>query len=107
MGFVFGARSANSSFVEMVWHTHSERAGTFASTAVSNREVVITTFNGKTISSREVQRQKHRKSVSPPTLSSFARALLYPSRFTCKSKGFRSGAEGIRTPDLRRAKADT
>jgi hypothetical protein len=56
MGFVFGARSANSSFVEMVWHTHSERAGTFASTAVSNREVVITTFNGKTISPREVQR---------------------------------------------------
>ena len=26
-------------------------------------------------------------------------------RFTCKSAGFRSGAEGIRTPDLRRAKA--
>ena len=26
-------------------------------------------------------------------------------RFTCKSTYFRSGAEGIRTPDLRRAKA--
>ena len=28
------------------------------------------------------------------------------AHFTYKTKGFRSGAEGIRTPDLRRAKAD-
>jgi AraC-like DNA-binding protein len=48
MGFVSDARSANSSFVETVWHTHSERAGTFTSAAVSNWEVVITTFDGKT-----------------------------------------------------------
>jgi hypothetical protein len=33
----------------MVWHTHSERAGTFTSVAVSNWEMVITTFNGKTM----------------------------------------------------------
>jgi hypothetical protein len=26
-------------------------------------------------------------------------------RFTCKTRSFRSGAEGIRIPDLRRAKA--
>jgi hypothetical protein len=31
------------------WHTHSERAGTFTSAAVSNWEMVITTFNGKTM----------------------------------------------------------
>jgi AraC-like DNA-binding protein len=49
MEFVFDERSANSSFVEMVWHTHSERAGTFTSVAVSNWEMVITTFNGKTM----------------------------------------------------------
>jgi AraC-like DNA-binding protein len=49
MELVFDARSANSSFVDMVWRTHSERAGTFTSVAVSNWEMVITTFNGKTM----------------------------------------------------------
>jgi Helix-turn-helix domain len=49
MEFVFDARSANSSFVEMVWHTHSERAGTFTSIAASNWEIVITTLGGKTM----------------------------------------------------------
>ena len=49
MELVFDERSANSSFVEMVWQTHSERAGTFTSVAVSNWEMVITTFNGKTL----------------------------------------------------------
>ena len=33
-------------------------------------------------------------------------AHLLCSRFTCKTALCRSGAEGIRTPDLRRAKAD-
>jgi AraC-like DNA-binding protein len=32
----------------MIWHTHSERAGTFLSAAASNWEMVITTFGGKT-----------------------------------------------------------
>lgn len=49
MELAFDERSANSSFVEMVWHTRSERAGTFTSVAVSNWEMVITTFNGKTM----------------------------------------------------------
>lgn len=48
MEFVFDARSANSSFVEMIWHTHSDRAGTFTSVAASNWEMAIATFNGKT-----------------------------------------------------------
>jgi Helix-turn-helix domain len=49
MELVFDARSANSSLVEMIWHTHSERADTFTSAAVSNWEMVITTFKGKTM----------------------------------------------------------
>jgi hypothetical protein len=49
MEFAFDTRPANSSFVEMVWHTHSERAGTFTSVAVSNWEMVITTLGGKTM----------------------------------------------------------
>src|SRR3712207_5816489 len=49
MELVFDERSANSSFEEMIWHTHSERAGTFTSVAVSNWEVVITTLDGKTM----------------------------------------------------------
>ncbi len=50
MGFTLeDARSANSSFVEMVWRIHSERAGTFTSVAASNWEMVIATFNGKTM----------------------------------------------------------
>jgi AraC-like DNA-binding protein len=48
MEFVFNTRSANSSFVEMLWHTHSDRAGTFTSVAASNWEMVITTLNGET-----------------------------------------------------------
>src|SRR3569832_1155234 len=48
MEFVFDARSANSSFVEMIWHTRSDRAGTFTSVAVSNWEMAIATFNGNT-----------------------------------------------------------
>lgn len=69
MAFVLNESSAYSSLVEMIWYTRSERACTFTSGAVSNWEVVITTFKGKTISPREVQGQKHRKRISPPTLS--------------------------------------
>src|ERR687897_1845830 len=49
MEFVFDTRPADSSFVEMVWRTHSVRAGDFTSVAASNWEMVITTFNGKTM----------------------------------------------------------
>ena len=40
MELVFDERLANSSLVEMIWRTHSERAGTFTSVAVSNWEMV-------------------------------------------------------------------
>jgi len=39
--------SAISPFVEMIWRTHSERAGTFSSVAVSTWEMVVTTFGGR------------------------------------------------------------
>ena len=48
MELVFDERSANPSFVDMVWRTHSERAGTFISVAASNWEMVVAPFNGKT-----------------------------------------------------------
>ena len=48
MDLVFDERSANSSFVEVIWHTRSVRAGDFTSVAASNWEMVITTFNGNT-----------------------------------------------------------
>jgi hypothetical protein len=43
------ARSGDSPFVEMVWRTHSGRAGAFTSVAASNWEMVIATFGGKTV----------------------------------------------------------
>src|SRR5918999_1286308 len=49
MALFFGGRAANSSCVAMIWGTHSERAGSFASVAVSNGEMVTTSFNGKTM----------------------------------------------------------
>jgi hypothetical protein len=50
MGFVLeDERPANSSLVEVIWRTHSERAGTFTSVAASNWEMVITTIDGKTM----------------------------------------------------------
>lgn len=48
MEFMFDVRSADSSFVEIIWHTYSELAGTFTSASVSNWEMAIATFNGKT-----------------------------------------------------------
>jgi AraC-like DNA-binding protein len=49
MELVFDERSANSTFVEMVWRTRSDSAGASTSVAASNWEVVVATFNGKTI----------------------------------------------------------
>jgi hypothetical protein len=49
MDLVFDERPANSSFVEVIWHTHSVRAGTFTSVAASNWEMVITTFNDRSM----------------------------------------------------------
>ena len=48
MEFVFDTRSIPASFVERIWRTTSERAGTFMSAAASNWELVIMTVDGKT-----------------------------------------------------------
>src|SRR5690606_37522645 len=49
MAFVFDARSPNAPYVEMIWHTRSEAAGTFISSAATNWEIVIAKFDGKTM----------------------------------------------------------
>ena len=43
-----GVRLSDSPFVEMIWHTHSEREGVFTSRAEYHWEMVITRFNGRT-----------------------------------------------------------
>ena len=75
MEFVFDARSANSSFVEMIWHTHSERAGTFTSVAASSWEMVITTFNGKTMITARGPETKASKADHPADAEFFGHRL--------------------------------
>ena len=48
MNFNFDERLSDSPFVEKLWRTQSERSGSFTSTAASNWEMVITTYQGKT-----------------------------------------------------------
>jgi AraC-like DNA-binding protein len=48
MIFIFEERPSDSSFVETVWRTQSERAGSFISRAVSHWEIVVTKQDGKT-----------------------------------------------------------
>jgi AraC-like DNA-binding protein len=49
MTFVFDQRPSDSTFVERVWLTQSERAGSFTSIAESHWEMVVTRQNGSTI----------------------------------------------------------
>jgi hypothetical protein len=49
MGFVFDERPTDSSMVEKIWRTSSERAGSFTSVAASNWEIVISTVGGNTM----------------------------------------------------------
>jgi hypothetical protein len=48
MFIVFEDRPSDSPFVERVWRSHSECAGTFHSMAVSHWEMVITRLDGRT-----------------------------------------------------------
>jgi AraC-like DNA-binding protein len=48
MIFIFEERPSDSSFVETIWQTRSESAGSFISRAVSHWEIVVTKQNGKT-----------------------------------------------------------
>lgn len=48
MDFLFEQRPSDSSFVEMIWRTRSERTGTFISQAETHSEMVVTKYHGKT-----------------------------------------------------------
>lgn len=48
MNFAFQTRQADSPFVDMIWCTQSEHAGSFISRAASNWEIVITRLQGTT-----------------------------------------------------------
>jgi AraC-like DNA-binding protein len=48
MRFIFEERPSDSPFVEIVWRTQSESAGSFTSLATSHWEMVVTRHNGKT-----------------------------------------------------------
>ncbi len=48
MKFTFAERPSDSPFVETIWHTQSERAGSFIAPAVSHWEMVVTRHKGKT-----------------------------------------------------------
>lgn len=47
MDFIFDERDSDSPWVDIVWRTHSERDGSFISTAVSRWEMVVTTHQGQ------------------------------------------------------------
>jgi len=47
MNFIFEQRPSDSSFVETVWRTQSERPGAFISQAESHWEIVVTKLQGK------------------------------------------------------------
>lgn len=49
MLFTFDDRPSDSPFVERIWRTHSERADSFLSLAMSHWEMVVTRRNGKTM----------------------------------------------------------
>ena len=48
MAFVFDKTSSQAPYIETIWHTRSEQAGTFLSEASSHWELVFTTREGKT-----------------------------------------------------------
>lgn len=49
MNLIFEERPSDSPFVETVWRTHSESAGSFTSRATSHGEMVVMRHKGKTI----------------------------------------------------------
>ena len=48
MKFSFEERPSDSPFVERVWGSHSEHAGSFSSIAAAYWEIVVTKYNGRT-----------------------------------------------------------
>ncbi len=67
--------------------------------------LIVDAQNGpKEVAVRALQKLRHVAAQGLAQLTELVTLTLY---FTCESSIFRSGAEGIRTPDLRRAKADS
>ena len=48
MNLFLDTRTSDSPFVESVWHTQSENAGSFISSAASQWEMVLMKYKGKT-----------------------------------------------------------
>jgi len=48
MNLIFEERPSDSPFVETVWRTHSESAGSFTSRSASQGEIVVRRYQGKT-----------------------------------------------------------
>lgn len=48
MDFIFDVQPALEPFVDLIWRTSTDRAGTFLSEAGSRWELVVTTFDGRT-----------------------------------------------------------
>jgi helix-turn-helix protein len=49
MLFSFEERVSDSPFVERIWHSHTERTGSFLSIAASQWEMVVSRFRGETV----------------------------------------------------------
>jgi AraC-like DNA-binding protein len=71
MDFVFDGRPSDSLFVEMVWRTQSERAGTFISQASTHSEIVITQYQGRTTLTLRGPETKASTAESPPDAEFF------------------------------------
>lgn len=48
MSFIFHERCSDSPFIDRIWRTRSEQAGTFTSLAESHWEMVVTKYDGRT-----------------------------------------------------------
>jgi hypothetical protein len=72
----------------MIWHTHSERAGTFTSAAVSNWEVVMTTFNGKTMITARGPETKASEADFPADAEFFCQGPLLSFAFHLQKRRF-------------------
>jgi AraC-like DNA-binding protein len=71
MDFIFEQRKPNSDFIETVWRTHSDRDGTFISSAVSNWEIVVMKQRGGTILTVRGPETKATLAYCPPNAEFF------------------------------------
>lgn len=72
MNFIFDERPSDAPFVEKIWRTQSERAGSFISQAASQWEMVVTTYQGKTTFTVRGPETKATPADCPPDASFLA-----------------------------------